>query len=357
MDVFARVSGASPVPFPVPSDPLVVLATFAGAAVVVLFAGIRLTSVADRLADRTGLGEAFVGAVLLGAATSLSGMTTSVVAAWNGLPELAVSNAAGGIAAQTVFLAVADIAYRRANLEHAAASLENMLQGAVLAGCLALTLLATAIPDVSLLGVHPVSVLLVGFYLLGLRVTRRTREEPGWRAAATPETAVDDPEEDASGSASTRRLIGEFVALAGATAVAGFAISIAAEGAIETFGWSQSLMGAFATAIVTSLPELVTTVAAVRRGALTLAVGGIIGGNAFDILFIAASDVAYRSESIFAAITARQEMILALSLFMTILLVMGLLRRERQGAFGVGFETVGLVATYAAGSVVLVTMG
>ena len=48
------------------------------------------------------------------------------------------------------------------------------------------------------------------------------------------------------------------------------------------------------TAVATSLPELVTTLAAVRRGAAQLAVGGIIGGNAFDVLFLSASDVAYR---------------------------------------------------------------
>ena len=74
------------------------------------------------LADETGLGEAIFGAVLLGSATSIAGITTSVTAAVNALPSLAISNAIGGIAAQTVFLAVADITYRPANLEHAAAS-------------------------------------------------------------------------------------------------------------------------------------------------------------------------------------------------------------------------------------------
>lgn len=39
--------------------------------------------------------------------------------------------------------------------------------------------------------------------------------------------------------------------------------------------------------------------AAVRRGALTLAVGDILGGNCFDVLFISGSDVAYREGSIY----------------------------------------------------------
>lgn len=334
-----------------------ILAVFGVAAVVILFAGVRLSSVADRLADRTGLGEAVVGAVLLGGATSLSGLTTSVAAAWNGLPELAVSNAAGGIAGQTFFLAVADLAYRRANLEHAAASLPNMIQGTVLAGCLALAVLGASMPGYAVLGVHPASYLLVAFYAMGLWVTQRARSEPGWQAEQTKETRQDEPGEDDSGGASTARLWGEFAALALVTAGAGLLVSRAAEGAIDVWGLSQSVTGAFATALVTSLPELVTTVAAVRRGALTLAVGGIIGGNAFDVLFLAASDAAYREGPIYEAVTDKQTFVIALSLLMSTVLVMGLLRRERQGLGGVGFETVVLVGAYLAGSAALIVAG
>ena len=298
-----------------------------------------------------------MGAVLLGAATSLSGLTTSVAAASSGLAELAVSNAAGGIAAQTFFLAVADLAYRRANLEHAAASLENMIQGTVLCGCLALAVLGAALPGYALLSVHPASYLLVGFYAMGLWVTRRAQAEPAWTADATAETAADDPDEDDSGAASTRRLWLEFAGLAAVTALAGFVVGRAGQGAIEVFGLSESVTGAFLTALVTSLPELVTTVAAVRRGALTLAVGGIIGGNAFDVLFLAASDAAYREGPIYEAITDRQVFIIALSLLMTSVLVMGLLRRERQGVGGVGFETVVLASAYLLGSAALIAAG
>ena len=334
-----------------------ILLAFGVAAAVILFAGVRLSGVADKLADRTGLGEAIVGAVLLGAATSLSGLTTSVTAAWNGFPELAVSNAAGGIAGQTFFLAVADLAYRRANLEHAAASLQNMIQGTVLTGCLALAVLGASLSGYAVFGIHPASYLLVAFYVLGLWVTRRAEAEPGWDARETPETKQDDPDEDESGDASTARLWAEFAGLALLTAGAGFLISRAAEGAIDTYGLSQSLMGTFGTALVTSLPELVTTVAAVRRGALTLAVGGIIGGNAFDVLFLAASDAAYREGSIYEAVTEKQVFTIALSMLMATVLVMGLLRREKQGLGGVGFETIVLIGAYVLGSAALIAAG
>ena len=52
-----------------------------------------MTKVADRLADKTGLGEAVVGALFLGGSTSLPGIVTSVTTAAGGHAELAISNA------------------------------------------------------------------------------------------------------------------------------------------------------------------------------------------------------------------------------------------------------------------------
>lgn len=114
------------------------IVVFSVCALVIAIAGTRITRVVDQLADRTGLGEATAGAVLLGAATSLSGSVLSVTAAYRGHSELAVSNALGGIAVQTFFLAIADMVYRRANLEHAAASAPNMMQNGLLIRLLAI---------------------------------------------------------------------------------------------------------------------------------------------------------------------------------------------------------------------------
>ena len=102
-----------------------VAVAFLAAAAVIAWFGIRMTKCARDLAHDTGMGEAMMGALFIGASTSLSGITTSITAAAAGYAQLAVSNGLGGIAAQTTFLAIADVVYRRANLEHAAASAEN----------------------------------------------------------------------------------------------------------------------------------------------------------------------------------------------------------------------------------------
>jgi cation:H+ antiporter len=80
-----------------------------------------------------------------------------------------------------------------------------------------------------------------------------------------------------------------------------------------------------------------------------LAVGGIIGGNTFDVLFLAASDAAYPTGSIYHAASDASYFILALSILMTGVLMLGLLRRERHGIGNIGFESFLLIVIYLAG--------
>lgn len=319
---------------------------FALGTVVILLAGSRLVSVADQLADRTGLGEAVTGALLLGGVTSLPGLTASVTAAWNGLPEMAVSNAVGGIAAQTLFLVIADFSYKRVNLEHAAASQTILYQGTLLITLLAMPLLAVNLEWFADWWLHPISVLMVAFYVLGLKGASVVQSEAMWRPRQTAETREDQPEEG-SKNLPLGRLVGAFLTLGALTGLAGWLVGHAGISLVREVGWKESAVGGLLTAIASSLPELVTTLAAVRRGAYTLAVSGIVGGNAFDTLFVAVSDLAYRGGSIYHAISGRQQFLLALAVMMSAILVGGLIRRERRGPANVGLEGLLMIICYA----------
>lgn len=52
------------------------------------------------------------------------------------------------------------------------------------------------------------------------------------------------------------------------------------------WGMSQTLIGLTIVAMGTSLPELVTSITAARKGEMDLAIGNVIGSNIFNILFI-----------------------------------------------------------------------
>ncbi|QFU00296.1 Inner membrane protein YrbG [Halomonas sp. THAF5a] len=336
------------------SDPSLAtaLALFAGCALVIAVVGTRLTGIVDDLADRTGLGEAIAGTLLLGMATSLSGLMVSAAAALADRPTLALSNALGGIAVQTLFLTVADITHRRANLEHAAASLGNLMQGGLLLCLLSLVLVGRFAPDGTLWQVHPVTPLLLVVYLFGLRLVGQSRDNPMWRPAQTRETEPDVPDEQALARSATRLWLA-FAGLAALLGASGWLLERSAATIAEQTGLGQSVVGALMTAVVTSLPELVTSIAAVRRGALTLAVAGIIGGNAFDTLFVAVSDVAYRGGSIYHAMPDAVSLWVALAMLMTAILMVGMLHRERRGPARIGFESVGIIACYLAGALAL----
>ena len=335
------------------------LGGFALAALVVLLTGMRITKVVDRLADRTGLGEALAGAVLLGAATSLGGTIVSVTVATDGLASLAYSNSIGGIAAQTAFLAIADLTYRKANLEHAAADLANIFQAVVLIVLLCLPLIAMTAPEVTVLAVHPVSLAIPAVYVAALLTTQGLRDTPMWRPVDTADTRADTPEtESAAGRRrSTARLFVDLAVLMLAMAAAGWIIAKVAGVLTVRLDLSGSLVGALATAVVTSLPELVTTIAAVRRGALQLAVGGIIGGNSFDTLFLTLADVFYRDGSLYHAVGAQDRFWSLTAILMTAILLGGMLLRQRIGPARIGAESLALLLVYAGAIALQVLIG
>ena len=323
------------------------LGLFAAGAVVILFAGARLAGIADQLADRTGLGEAAVGAMLLGAVTSLPGLIASSTAAWDGLPEMAVSNAVGGIAAQTLFLVMADFFHKQANLEHSAASGPNLFQGCLLVFMLAMPLAAANLSLFSDWAIHPVSIAMVGIYVVGQMMAKKVRIEKMWIPRQTEETSEDESDEENENKPLSRLVIA-FTLLGLVTAAAGWLVGDMGIGFVKELGWRQSVVGGLMTAVASSLPELVTTIACVRRGAYTLAVSGIVGGNAFDTLFVAVSDGFYLEGSIYHAMSERQEFLMALAMMMTAVLIAGMVRRERSGPANIGFEGMILIACYVA---------
>lgn len=323
-------------------------AVFVLAGVATVLCGVRLTGLGETLAERTGWGEALFGAVFFGLATSLSGIVMTAVSAAGGQPQLAYGNAVGGIAAQTLAVSVADAAYRSVNLEHAAASSRNLLFGCLLLTLLGLTLMGSLGPRVTLLGIHPVSAVLVACYAGGLALIRGTHR-PLWRAVTTEDTVTEAPGGPTPLSGRrTRGLWTEFVAVALVVVVGGWAVTQAAESLVSATGLRAGLVGGVFMGIVNALPETVTAVAAVRRGAVTLAVAAVLGGNCLDVLNLVVGDVVYRGGSLYHAVEPEELFLTSGALVMSTVLLAGLLVRQRRGWGRLGFEGVLLIGVYAA---------
>ncbi|WP_323792434.1 hypothetical protein [Nocardioides sp.] len=311
------------------------------AVVVLAFAGGRLAQTADQLAERTGLGQAMAGAVFLGAVTSLSGILTTVAGAMDGDAGFALANPIGGVAIQTVWIAIADLVYRRANLEHAGASLENILQALLLIAMLTLPVIAVATPELAWGWVHPMSLLIPPLYAYGLMLLRGMRDAPMWSPRITHETTEEEVANPSSRT--TRALWVSLATLAGVVSVVGWVIGKAGLGVVAATGWPSAVTGFTLTTAVTSLPELFTLIAAVRMGSVMLGIGGIVGGNVFDTLMITIADVVYTPGTIYAAAGPSALVLLGGTALITTILALGLIVRDRRG---IGFEGIAIPAVY-----------
>ncbi|MDX1574085.1 MAG: sodium:calcium antiporter [Methylophaga sp.] len=331
------------------------LIAFGMAALAIVIAGSRLAKRADELADRTGLGEALFGVLLLAGVTSLPDFAATLSAAIDSRPDLAMSNVMGSMAVNLVFLGIADIVYRKANLEHAAASPVNLMLAGLLIVLLTLPLLAIIMPPIALLGVHPITPVIVIAYLFGLHLVHRTQAKPMWYPRETLQTIADKAEKQSHGSL-TEVWIG-FIVLAGVTGIAGWVVMEAAKGIADHTGISDTLVGGIFTALATSTPELVTTIAAIRYGALTLAVSNIFGTNCFNILVVAAADAAYPHNPIYHDMSPVQMIWGLVTILMTAILLLGMVRRETYGIGRIGFESALILSVYAVALGIVIVSG
>jgi len=73
----------------------------------------------------------------------------------------------------------------------------------------------------------------------------------------------------------------------------GIALPFVAARLAELMGWKQTFVGTLLIVGITSLPELVVSVAAVRIGAIELAMADLLGSNLFNMVVIAVDDLLY----------------------------------------------------------------
>ena len=270
-----------------------VILQFILSALVIIIAGSFLTKFADKISEKTGWGRMFVGGLLLAGATSLPELMVDLQAIRLDLPDLAVGDLLGSSLFNLLILAVLDFTFP-STFRHTAFS-PKFLHHTLAA---VLTIILTAIVGIgiasrletSFLGISLFSWAVVIVYLYGLRLIFLGR----------PENVVSAPaseSEQAVPSVSKYRPL--VLAFSGYLACA-FVILLAAPYLVRAAdeiakhsGLGHTFIGTTLVALATSLPELVSTLAAFRMGAPDLALGNIFGSNAFNMILFVPLDFMY----------------------------------------------------------------
>jgi len=327
--------------------PLLLLLQLLVCAALIARAGFVLSASADRLATAHGWGRGWVGLALLATVTSLPELASGISAvALVGAPNLAVGNALGACVVNLAFLVVVDALQRRQPM-YRDASATHLLSagfGVVMLGFVAMSLLTGArAPAVLHVGLY--SPALLGLYLLALRGVH-AHEQRAMRvvsAAATAESGA----APAAGGIDTQHEWRRFALAALVVLAAGSWLPQVGDALAQALGLSRSFVGTVFMAVITTLPEMAVTLAALRLGALDMAIGNLLGSNLFNVLVLAVDDLFYTPGPLLAAAAPVHASTAVTALVMTGLVIIGLVMRPQGRVLRVlSWVSVGLVAAY-----------
>lgn len=342
------------------SLPLLLL-IFAAAAAAVWVAGVQLSRTTDVLSERLGLGAAVGGLIMLAIATNLPEIAITASAALSHQLGIAIGNILGGVAIQTVVLAVLDVlGLGRADaLTYVGTSLQLVLEGGLVIAVLVVTVMGTQLPaSATHWRIEPAAVLIAALWVTGLWLLGRAQRGLPWHAQGNPPDGQRAPrgtrrKERAHAAPSTARAATVFGAAAVVTLVGGVLLERSGERIAANVGMTGVLFGATVLAAATALPEVSTGLASVRMGDYQLAFSDIFGGNAFlPVLFLLASLLS--GSAVLPRAHDTDIYLTALGALLTAVYIYGLIFRPRRQVLRMGIDSLVVVVLYAVGLVGLV---
>lgn len=296
---------------------------FAACLAVIGYAGFNLTRYADAIAEKTHLSASWVGLVLLATVTSLPELMTGASAVTvAGAPDIAIGDVLGSSVFNLFLLAMVDL-LRRGDSIYARASRGHIVSAAFGIALLGIVLIGLVLgdsgPAIGHLGWY--SPAIVAAYALAIHAV--LRYERGLTPAAL-HMAPRHPQ------LSLRQALLRYALFAAAVVAAGAWLPFVGVHLAREMGWSSTFVGTLFVALVTSVPEIVTTIAAVRIGAIDMAIGGVLGSNLFDVLIVAIDDLLYLKGPILADVSAAHAISAASAMVMSACLIGAFWMRPRR---------------------------
>jgi len=244
-----------------------VIVLFAVGLICIIKGGDLFVDAATWIAEASGIPKFIIGATVVSFATTMPEMLVSVFSAFEGNADIAVGNAVGSVTANTGLIMCLSLVCNMTRKQF------GVKAGLLLA---AVVLLFAFTRDSALSVSESIIIMLVfvGFMVESILAAKR---EQG--SEATDERPSTDGKSVAIN-------IGKFV-LGAAAIVLGAQLLIDNGSALAVMiGVPDSVIAATMIAIGTSLPELVTTITAIRKKQSSLSVGNIIGANIMDLTLI-----------------------------------------------------------------------
>lgn len=254
---------------------------------------------ASWIAEVLGVPKFVIGATIVSIATTLPEMIVSVQATTSGNVDMAAGNAIGSVTANTamimgIFIVCMPFAIKRKEFTPKALMMLTASITLVL-GCIFTTKQAMTFQGetndyyrLSMIGLAALIVIFIAFFtenFISMKKENNQIEPSPDNIGLQQEDGIVPTKETVTGKDWAKNLI--FFALGAAGIVIGARLLVEHGTAIaQSLGISQRVISVIAVAIGTSLPELVTTITALKKKVGALSVGNILGANIIDLSLI-----------------------------------------------------------------------
>ncbi len=297
---------------------LAILAVVVGLAILVWSADVFIDG-AVALANKLNVPSFLIGVIILGLGTSAPEMIVSMLAALEGSPELALGNAYGSNIVNIALVLGATVLIS-----------PIIIRKSIINRDMPLLLLVTAVAawqlsDGILSNTDGIVLIVLIVVVLGIQIILSLREGNHEHEGDTVEETAKAEHSMAQGLG--RLFLGLLVLILSSRAIVWGAIELA-----TLWGLSELIIGLTIVAIGTSLPELVASLSAARKGEHDMALGNIIGSNVFNTLGVVGVAALIAPITPSSIILSRD--ILAMGLLTLLLFAMCLFAFKTKRAFG-----------------------
>lgn len=325
-------------------------------AAAIVWAGHLLSKYGDVIAEKTGLGRAWIGAILIAGITSLPEMATGVSAvALLKAPNLAAGAVMGSCLFNLTLIAVMDLAYQPGRVLANAQDVHILSGGlgVLLLGIVAMgVLMGPAWNGFGVLGIGFLSVLIVILYAAGGKMIAGLEKE------RMGQVLEQEAKEGDYAHIPSRKAYTVFVISAAAVIFLGVWLSSIGDRLAATTGLSRSFVGNLFLATSTSLPEIAASLAAIRLGAIDLAIGNVLGSNLFNVTLFAVYDLADGRANFWAALTNANGFAAVMTMMMTGVVIISLMyRASPRTPYRISWDGVALIVMYIGSIFALYLLG
>ncbi len=311
---------------------------------IIVFCGYKLSVYGDAIAEKSGLGRAWIGLILMAGVTSLpeliNGISSVTIA---GVPDIAVGDIMGSCIFNLSIIAIMDALHGPEPI-FSKADTGHILSagfGIILIGVATMSiLLGDVLPPLGYVGLYTPIIIFIYFIAvrsvyffekrsLAERTVEMVESETQYAHMSIRETAI------------------KYTVYAVIIVAAASVLPFLGERIAAATGLGQSFVGTFFIGLTTSLPELAVSISALRIGATDMAIANLFGSNLFNIAILAVDDLFYKAGPVLNDVSQSHAVMGLMAMLMTGITVVALIYRVRKKTFlRLSWDAIALILAY-----------